>query len=115
MRLAFWSQNIFRESPTSPPARLGVCAKHVLHLSCLLRLPARDGLRECGQFLGVSPGPSTREFQKAPEGSLGGSFVEGRVGLNSLSERRPEEQHRDTGYVWGLGGIPLWVRLRAQY
>lgn len=108
MRLAFWSQNIFRESPTSPPARLGVCAKHALHLSCLLRLPARDGLRECGQFLGVSPGPSTRELQKAPEGSLffGGSFVEGRGSLNSLSER-PEDNTETLAVSGDLGVSPF--------
>lgn len=97
MRLAFWSQNIFKESPTSPPARLGVCAKHALHLSCLLRLPARDGLRTFSK--------------RVPEGSRGffvlwGIFVEGRGGLNSLSER-PEDNTETLAVSGDLGVSPF--------
>lgn len=100
---AFWNQNIFRESPTSPPARLGVCPKHALYLS-----RQRGTVRSVASSWGLSPGPSTR----VPEGSR--SFLFGRIccggkmGFICLSAKRPED-NRDPGDVWGLGGegIPL--------
>lgn len=86
MMSAFWNLSIYRESPTSPPARHGVRHKHALYLSFLLHLSTRDGqLEGVCPVLGTSPQGQQQEFQKAPVGSsVGGSFAKGRVLIASV-------------------------------